>query len=296
MPARRKTAQPSAPPPAPHSPALRFIDLFCGIGGFRHAFEKLGCECVFSSDWDAWARKTYEANFGEEPAGDIRLVHASSIRAHDIVCGGFPCQPFSLAGVSKKNSLGRAHGFDDEKQGNLFYEIVRLLEYHRPAAFVLENVKNLKSHDKGNTFRVIHRTLTEDLGYHVQVQIIDARDHFKKEGIHWSSPSYTGSDDAIKWVRDDTEKAKDYAEAVQRANEAARLSGTVLIPRLTTAYRIGDRISKIDGRDMNFRANSFAENEAPQYPMVVGLDWSFNDTQTTKLILSDRRAEPLRLA
>ena len=175
MPARRKTAPPSAPPPAPHSPALRFIDLFCGIGGFRHAFEKLGCECVFSSDWDAWARKTYEANFGEEPAGDIRLVHASSIRAHDIVCGGFPCQPFSLAGVSKKNSLGRAHGFDDEKQGNLFYEIVRLLEYHRPSAFVLENVKNLKSHDKGNTFRVIHRTLTEDLGYHVQVQIIDAR-------------------------------------------------------------------------------------------------------------------------
>jgi DNA (cytosine-5)-methyltransferase 1 len=175
MPVRRRPSAPPPPAPAPHEPAFRFIDLFCGIGGFRLAFENEGCECVFSSDWDAHARQTYAANFGEEPAGDIRLTPAGTIRAHDILCAGFPCQPFSLAGVSKKNSLGRAHGFDDEKQGNLFYEIVRLLDHHRPAAFLLENVKNLKSHDKGNTFRVIHRALTEDLGYHVHVQIIDAR-------------------------------------------------------------------------------------------------------------------------
>jgi DNA (cytosine-5)-methyltransferase 1 len=154
---------------------LRFIDLFCGIGGFRIAFEQIGCECVFSSDWDRFSQKTYAANFGHRPHGDIRDVASEDVPSHDILCGGFPCQPFSLAGVSKKNSLGRAHGFSDEKQGNLFFEIARLLQHHRPAAFVLENVKNLMSHDKGNTFRVIHGILTQDLGYHVQHRILDAR-------------------------------------------------------------------------------------------------------------------------
>jgi len=154
---------------------LRFIDLFCGIGGFRIAFEQAGCGCVFSSDWDRWSQKTYQANFGELPQGDIHQVKSAAVPAHEILCGGFPCQPFSLAGVSKKNSLGRAHGFADERQGNLFFEIARLIDYHRPAAFVLENVKNLKSHDRGNTFKVIFNTLTEDLGYHVEHRIIDAR-------------------------------------------------------------------------------------------------------------------------
>ena len=153
----------------------RFIDLFCGIGGFRLAFEQLGGHCVFSSDWDRWARVTYSANFGEEPAGDIHLVPSSDIPPHDILCGGFPCQPFSLAGVSKKNSLGRSHGFEDVRQGNLFFEIARIIQHHQPAAFILENVKNLTSHDKGRTFAIIHRTLTEDLGYHVHSRIIDAR-------------------------------------------------------------------------------------------------------------------------
>lgn len=153
----------------------RFIDLFCGIGGFRLAFERLGARCVFSSDWDRHSRETYAANFGETPHGDIHAVKSEEVPAHDILCGGFPCQPFSLAGVSKKNSLGRSHGFDDVRQGNLFFEIARLLEHHRPAAFVLENVKNLKSHDKGRTFEVIYNTLTEDLGYTVHHRIIDAR-------------------------------------------------------------------------------------------------------------------------
>lgn len=139
------------------------------------AFERAGAECVFSSDWDQWSQKTYAANFGEKPHGDIHQVKSEEVPAHEILCGGFPCQPFSLAGVSKKNSLGRAHGFEDERQGNLFFEIARLLDYHRPAAFVLENVKNLKSHDKGNTFKVIHGTLTEELGYHVEHRILDAR-------------------------------------------------------------------------------------------------------------------------
>ncbi len=154
---------------------LRFIDLFCGIGGFRLAFEKIGGKCVFSSDWDKFSQITYAANFGEKPHGDIHAVAVADIPKHDILCGGFPCQPFSLAGVSKKNSLGRKHGFADEKQGNLFFSIAEILDYHRPAAFILENVKNLKSHDKGNTFRVIHETLTRALGYHVYTKVIDAR-------------------------------------------------------------------------------------------------------------------------
>jgi DNA (cytosine-5)-methyltransferase 1 len=123
--------------------ALRFIDLFCGIGGFRLAFERAGAQCVFSSDWDRFSRQTYAANFGEEPAGDINKVDVKDIPAHDILCGGFPCQPFSLAGVSKKNSLGRKHGFADEKQGNLFFSIADILDRNQPRAFVLENVKRI---------------------------------------------------------------------------------------------------------------------------------------------------------
>jgi len=153
---------------------LRFIDLFCGIGGFRYAFESVGAKCVFSSDWDKYSRITYEANFGEKPHGDIHAIAVADIPKHDVLCGGFPCQPFSLAGVSKKNSLGRKHGFDDEKQGNLFFSIAEILDYHKPAAFVLENVKNLKSHDQGRTFKVIYETLTQALGYQVYYKIVDA--------------------------------------------------------------------------------------------------------------------------
>ena len=154
---------------------LKFIDLFCGIGGFRYAFERAGASCVFSSDWDKYSQVTYAANFGENPHGDIHAVAVADVPKHDILCGGFPCQPFSLAGVSKKNSLGRKHGFDDEKQGNLFFSIADIIDYHKPAAFVLENVKNLKSHDKGRTFQVIYDTLTKALGYQVHTKIIDAR-------------------------------------------------------------------------------------------------------------------------
>ena len=154
---------------------FRFIDLFCGIGGFRIGFEKAGCKCVFSSDYDKYSQQTYEANFGERPHGDIHAVAVADIPAHDILCGGFPCQPFSIAGVSKKLSLGRKHGFEDVKQGNLFFSITDILDFHRPAAFVLENVKNLKGHDGGKTFDIIHRTLTEHLGYTVYHKIIDAK-------------------------------------------------------------------------------------------------------------------------
>jgi DNA (cytosine-5)-methyltransferase 1 len=154
---------------------LRFADLFCGIGGFRIAFERSACECVFSCDWDRFSRQTYAANFKHSPEGDIYSVAVADIPGHDILCAGFPCQPFSLAGVSKKNSLGRKHGFDDEKQGNLFFSIAETLDFHKPSAFILENVKNLLSHDGGRTFQIIRDTLTNMLGYHLHWQIIDAQ-------------------------------------------------------------------------------------------------------------------------
>ena len=150
----------------------RFIDLFCGIGGMRLAFQSNNCECVFSCDWDKFARVTYEANFQETPAGDIRQVQGSSLPPYDILVGGFPCQPFSISGVSKKNSLGRPHGFEDRTQGTLFFEVARLLRDTRPAAFLLENVKNLLNHDSGKTIAVIYETLRDELGYHVHPPIV----------------------------------------------------------------------------------------------------------------------------
>lgn len=152
-----------------------FIDLFAGIGGMRLAFEAAGGECVFSSEWDKYSQQTYEANFGEKPEGDIRLIPARDIPDHDILLAGFPCQPFSIAGVSKKISLCMPHGFKDKMQGNLFFEIVRILKEKSPRAFLLENVKNLKSHDGGNTYKVIRSAL--ELGYHVWDTIIDAQNY-----------------------------------------------------------------------------------------------------------------------
>lgn len=167
-----RTSATPGPDSNPHP--LRFIDLFCGIGGFRLAFERAGATCVFSSDWDKFARQTYAANFGEEPHGDITKIPVESIPTFDILCGGFPCQPFSIAGVSKKNSLGKKHGFDDERQGNLFFSVAAILDHHQPRSFVLENVKNLLRHDKGRTFQIIHDTLTRTLGYRLYTKVIDA--------------------------------------------------------------------------------------------------------------------------
>lgn len=154
--------------------SYRFIDLFAGIGGTRIGFERAGGVCVFTSEWDKFAKQTYTINFGEVPHGDINKIHSSEIPEFDILLAGFPCQPFSIAGVSKKNSLGRKHGFEDEKQGNLFFEIARILKEKQPRAFMLENVKNITSHDKGNTFTVIKKIIDE-LGYTFDYKIIDAR-------------------------------------------------------------------------------------------------------------------------
>lgn len=160
--------------------SFRFIDLFAGIGGIRLGFEAAGGECVYTSEWDKWCHKTYMANFpGDAHAidGDITKVSADDIPDHDVLLAGFPCQPFSIAGVSKKNALGRPHGFECTTQGTLFFDVARIIKTKRPAAFLLENVKNLVSHDRGNTFRVIREVLEDELGYHVHAKVIDAR-HF----------------------------------------------------------------------------------------------------------------------
>lgn len=152
----------------------RFIDLFAGIGGMRLAFESAGGTCVYSNEWNKYSQQTYFANFGVQPEGDITKVLASSIPNHDILVAGFPCQPFSIAGVSKKQSMGRATGFEDKTQGTLFFDVCRILKAKRPKAFMLENVKNLCSHDKGRTFQVIQESLKE-LKYEVFFQIIDGK-------------------------------------------------------------------------------------------------------------------------
>lgn len=158
-----------------------FIDLFAGIGGLRLAFESIGGRCVFTSEWDKYSQKTYRANFPDddhEINGDITKVDEADIPAHDVLLAGFPCQPFSIAGVSKKNALGRAHGFEDKTQGTLFYDVARIIKHHRPAAFLLENVRNLVSHDRGRTFQTIKDVLTDELGYTIDFRIIDGR--------HWT--------------------------------------------------------------------------------------------------------------
>lgn len=158
----------------PRDAQFTFIDLFAGIGGFRIAFEQAGAHCIFSSEWDKLAQETYRANFGDTPAGDITKIAISDIPDHDILTAGFPCQPFSIAGVTKHNALGNAHGFNHATQGTLFFDVARIIAEKRPKAFVLENVKNLKSHDKGRTFAVIEKTLRDELGYYVYHAVIDA--------------------------------------------------------------------------------------------------------------------------
>ncbi|HLJ36548.1 MAG TPA: DNA (cytosine-5-)-methyltransferase [Ktedonobacteraceae bacterium] len=152
-----------------------FIDLFAGIGGFRIAFGDYGGECVMASEWDKYAQMTYEANFGHKPEGDITKIAAESIPDHDILTAGFPCQPFSIAGVTKHNALGNQHGFLNATQGTLFFDVARIIKEKRPKAFLLENVKNLVSHDGGKTFQIIQQTLEKELGYHIYPQILDAR-------------------------------------------------------------------------------------------------------------------------
>jgi DNA (cytosine-5)-methyltransferase 1 len=169
---------PAAPTETNYARAFRFIDLFAGIGGLRRGFESIGGQCVFTSEWDKYSQITYRANFPHDThpiAGDIRNVAEKDIPQFDVLLAGFPCQPFSLAGVSKKNSLNRAHGFADETQGTLFFDVARIIAHHRPTAFLLENVKNLLSHDRGRTFEIVKEILQERLGYQISYRVIDSK-------------------------------------------------------------------------------------------------------------------------
>lgn len=155
---------------------FKFIDLFAGIGGMRIAYESVGGKCVYSNEWNKFSQQTYKANFGDIPEGDITKVDETTIPDHDILVAGFPCQPFSIAGVSKKNSLGRATGFEDKTQGTLFFDVCRIVKAKRPKAFMLENVKNLESHDKGKTFKIIKESLDE-LDYDVFYKVLDGQNY-----------------------------------------------------------------------------------------------------------------------
>ena len=175
-----RTSQAPQAPQAPQGGTFTFIDLFAGIGGMRLGFEAIGGNCVFTSEWNRFSRETYAANHSCDHAiaGDICQVAEEDIPSHDVLLAGFPCQPFSIAGVSKKNALNRPHGFRCEVQGTLFFDIARIIRHHRPQAFLLENVRNLLSHDQGRTFSIIRDTLEKDLGYKtVESRVIDARSY-----------------------------------------------------------------------------------------------------------------------
>ena len=216
-----------------------FIDLFAGIGGLRRGFEGVGGRCVFTSEWDRWAQVTYKANYviEHEIAGDITQVDARDIPNHDLLLAGFPCQPFSLAGVSKKNSLGRKHGFDCDTQGTLFFDVERIIAEKRPRAILLENVKHLMRHDRGNTWRVIETVLREKLGYEIHPLVIDAG-HLLPQ--HRERIFIVGFDRESSFTWDDL--------ALPRKEDGPTLE-TVLHPEDGSEVRFdGDRFLDKDGR------------------------------------------------
>ncbi len=218
------------PFPPKANPKFKFIDLFAGIGGIRLAYQNLGGKCVFTSEWNNFAKKTYEANFGEVPFGDITKISEKAIPDHDVLLAGFPCQPFSIAGVSKKNALGRKHGFLDETQGTLFFDIARILEHKKPKAFMLENVKNLVSHDKGNTFKVIKNTLTE-LGYTIHYKVLDGK-HFVPQ--HRERIIVVG-------FRNDVFKGKERFQFPKLPDPSAKIKD-ILEEKIENKYTLSDKL------------------------------------------------------
>ncbi|MBR6032996.1 MAG: DNA (cytosine-5-)-methyltransferase [Bacteroidaceae bacterium] len=220
------------PFPAPKKPKFTFIDLFAGIGGFRIAMQEQGGKCVFSSEWNAYAQKTYFANFGEMPFGDItKEATKSFIPEHfDILCAGFPCQPFSIAGVSKKKSLGRETGFKDKTQGTLFFDVADIISRHRPKAFFLENVKNLTSHDGGKTYHVIRETL-EELRYSVHALVMDGQTYVPQ---HRERIMIVGFD---KDIFDEKE-----IFTFPKQHKAKRTVSEILDPNIDPKYTLSDKL------------------------------------------------------
>ena len=220
------------PFPAPENPKFTFIDLFAGMGGFRLAMQAQGGKCVFSSEWNAYSQKTYFSNFGDMPFGDItKEVTKSYIpEKFDILCAGFPCQPFSIAGVSKKKSLGRETGFKDKTQGTLFFDVADIISRHRPKAFFLENVKNLTSHDKGNTFRVIYDTLKE-LRYSVHYLVMDGQTYVPQ---HRERIMIVGFDEDVYGGKE--------SFTFPEQHEATRCIKEILDPNIDPKYTLSDKL------------------------------------------------------
>lgn len=220
------------PFPAPENPKFTFIDLFAGMGGFRLAMQAQGGKCVFSSEWNAYSQKTYFSNFGDMPFGDItKEVTKSYIpEKFDILCAGFPCQPFSIAGVSKKKSLGRETGFKDKTQGTLFFDVADIISRHRPKAFFLENVKNLTSHDKGNTFRVIYDTLKE-LRYSVHYLVMDGQTYVPQ---HRERIMIVGFDEDVYGGKE--------TFTFPEQHEATRSVKEILDPNIDPKYTLSDKL------------------------------------------------------
>lgn len=220
------------PFPAPENPKFTFIDLFAGMGGFRLAMQAQGGKCVFSSEWNAYSQKTYFSNFGDMPFGDItKEVTKSYIpEKFDVLCAGFPCQPFSIAGVSKKKSLGRETGFKDKTQGTLFFDVADIISRHRPKAFFLENVKNLTSHDKGNTFRVIYDTLKE-LRYSVHYLVMDGQTYVPQ---HRERIMIVGFDEDVYGGKE--------TFTFPEQHEATRSIKEILDPNIDPKYTLSDKL------------------------------------------------------
>ena len=220
------------PFPAPENPKFTFIDLFAGMGGFRLAMQAQGGKCVFSSEWNVYSQKTYFSNFGDMPFGDItKEVTKSYIpKKFDILCAGFPCQPFSIAGVSKKKSLGRETGFKDKTQGTLFFDVADIISRHRPKAFFLENVKNLTSHDKGNTFRVIYDTLKE-LRYSVHYLVMDGQTYVPQ---HRERIMIVGFDEDVYGGKE--------TFTFPEQHEATRSVKEILDPNIDPKYTLSDKL------------------------------------------------------
>ncbi|SFR35833.1 DNA (cytosine-5)-methyltransferase 1 [Robiginitalea myxolifaciens] len=280
--------KPEPPFQHPKSPEFTFIDLFAGIGGFRLALQGHGGKSVFSSEWDKYSKKTYLANYGELPFGDITKVDEKDIPDHDVLLAGFPCQPFSLAGVSKKNSLGRNHGFLDETQGTLFFDIARIIKEKRPKAFILENVKNLRSHDKGRTFAVIMDTL-DKLNYQVSADILDAK---------YYVPQHRERIFIVGFDRNTYNPDMKFSFPEQNGDPIQLVDSNVLAPVVDKKYTLSDKLwgyLKAYAEKHRQKGNGFGFGLADPYGVTRTLSARYHKDGSEILVSQGKKMNPRRL-
>ena len=267
------------------NPSFKFIDLFAGIGGIRKGFEDAGGKCIFTSETDVYSQKTYSKNFSDTHKihGDITKIDAKDIPIHDVLLAGFPCQPFSLAGVSKNNNLGRSHGFMDKARGTLFFDILRILKYHQPSAFLLENVKNLISHNNGDTFRTIKGALENELGYVISTRVVNGMPYvpqhrerifivgFREDvGFNINDVKFKSIDEGpnLKSILHDSAEASEFPYTLPRNN-----SGANALSYVNEKYTLSDSL-------WNYLQAHAAKHKARGNGFGYGLN-SLNDTSRT---------------